>query len=238
MLIFLNLDFTINLHTMDSIGKITEEIINRSPFLRESMTDGLINVSALARKIHPEIEEITGKEVKEGAIVMAIKRMTPGLYHKLNVRIKNVLGELGDVIIRSNLISFTYLNSDSSAESHSQVVKIIAGETDGFFALCKGNSETTFVTTEKYKALVEQVFANERLVNKIQNVSTITIKLPEVNADIQGIYYYILKQLAWQGINIIELMSSSNEFTIIVDERDVNNAFMILNQMKRDNHQA
>lgn len=223
---------------MDSIGKITEEIINRSLFLRESMTDGLINVSALARKIHPEIEEITGKEVKEGAIVMAIKRMTPGLYHKLNVRIKNVLGELGDVIIRSNLISFTYLNSDSSAESHSQVVKIIAGETDGFFALCKGKFKTTFVTTEKYKALVEQVFANERLVNKIQNVSTITIKLPEVNADIQGIYYYILKQLAWQGINIIELMSSSNEFTIIVDEKDVNNAFMILNQMKRDNHQA
>lgn len=223
---------------MDSIGKITEEIINRSPFLRESMTDGLINVSALARKIHPEIEQITGKEVKEGAIVMAIKRMSPGLYHKLNVRIKNVLGELGDVIIRSNLISFTYSNSASSAESHSQVVKIIAGEPDGFFALCKGNSETTFVTIDKHKSLVEEVFAQERLVNKIQNVSTITIKLPEVNADIQGIYYYILKQLAWQGINIIELMSSSNEFTIIVDHHDVNNAFMILNQLKRDNHSA
>lgn len=69
---------------MLSIGKITEEIIGRSPFLREAMTDDLINISSLARKIKPEIEEALGKEVKEGAIVMAIKRMSPGLYHRLN----------------------------------------------------------------------------------------------------------------------------------------------------------
>jgi hypothetical protein len=100
---------------MESIGKITEDIINRSPFLRESMTEGLINISALARKIQPEIEDVTGKEVKEGAIVMAIKRMSPGLYHKLNVKIKNVLGELGDFLVRSNLSDYTYQNSDSLA---------------------------------------------------------------------------------------------------------------------------
>ena len=35
---------------MESIGKITEELINRSPFLREAITDNLINISALARK--------------------------------------------------------------------------------------------------------------------------------------------------------------------------------------------
>ena len=51
---------------MNSIGKITEELINKSPFLREAMTDELINISALARKLKPEIEEIIGSEVKEG----------------------------------------------------------------------------------------------------------------------------------------------------------------------------
>ena len=42
---------------MSSISKVTEEIINRSPFLREAMTENLINVSALARKIRGEVEE-------------------------------------------------------------------------------------------------------------------------------------------------------------------------------------
>ena len=54
---------------MLSIGKITEEIIGRSPFLREAMTDDLINISSLARKIKPEIEEALGKEVKEEVLL-------------------------------------------------------------------------------------------------------------------------------------------------------------------------
>ena len=53
---------------MSSISKATEEIINRSPFLREAMTENLINISALARKIKGEIERYVGKEVKEGAM--------------------------------------------------------------------------------------------------------------------------------------------------------------------------
>jgi hypothetical protein len=51
---------------MSSISKVTEDIINRSPFLREAMTEDLINISALARKIKPEIEKATGKDIKEG----------------------------------------------------------------------------------------------------------------------------------------------------------------------------
>ena len=73
---------------MQSLGKITEDLINRSPFLREAMSENLINISSLARKLRPEIEEIYKKEVNEGAIVMAIKRMPPGYYHQLDLKIK------------------------------------------------------------------------------------------------------------------------------------------------------
>ena len=43
---------------MKSLGKITEELINKSPFLREAMSENLINISSLARKLRPEIEKI------------------------------------------------------------------------------------------------------------------------------------------------------------------------------------
>lgn len=218
---------------MDSIGKITEDIINRSPFLRESMTEGLINVSALARKIQPEIEEVTGKEVKEGAIVMAIKRMSPGLYHKLNVKIKNVLGELGDFLVRSNLSDFTYQNSDTLGLKQSELIRVLDGESDGFFALCKGVTETTIITSDKHKATIERLFQSEKLISTTQNLASVTVKLPHINVEIYGIYYYILKQLAWEGINIIEVISTANEFTVLVDQNDVDKAFKILMQLKR-----
>lgn len=218
---------------MESIGKITEDIINRSPFLRESMTEGLINVSALARKIQPEIEEVTGKEVKEGAIVMAIKRMSPGLYHKLNVKIKNVLGELGDFLVRSNLSDYTYQNSDSLGVKQAELIKLLNSESDGFFALCKGVTETTVITADKHKETIERLFQNEKLITSTQDLASVTVKLPHINTEIYGIYYYILKQLAWEGINIIEVISTANEFTVIVAQDDVDKAFKILMQLKR-----
>lgn len=218
---------------MQSIGKITEDLINRSPFLRESMTENLINISALARKLQPEIEEIMGKEVKEGAIVMAIKRMTPGLYHKLNVKIKNVLGDLGDFLVRSNLIDFTFANSDTLGSKQAELIRILNNDHDGFFALCRGVTETSIVTSLKQKETIEKVFQGEKIVSSANDLASITVKLPLSNSAIYGIYYYILKQLAWEGINIVEVVSTANEFTVIVEQDDVDKAFKILMQLKR-----
>lgn len=106
-----------------SIGRITEEIINRSPFLREALTEDLINVSALARKIKPEIEELSKKKVKEGAIVMAIKRMSPGYYHKINLKIKQFMGTLGDFLVRSDLEDFTFENSATLTLKQADLMK-------------------------------------------------------------------------------------------------------------------
>jgi len=218
---------------MNSIGKITEDLINRSPFLREAMTDDLINISALARKLKPEIESTIGKEVKEGAIIMAIKRMTPGLYHRLNLKITKVMGDLGDFLVRSNLIDYTYENSDSIKAKQGELINEINKDNDSFFALCKGVTETTFIVNAQKKEVVERIFKNDKLKSNNNDLASVTVKLPKINTEIYGIYYYILKHLAWEGINIIEIVSTSNEFTVIVKQDDVDKAFKILMQIKR-----
>ena len=197
------------------------------------MTDDLINISALARKLKPEIEDLTGKEVKEGAIVMAIKRMTPGLYHRLNIKITNVMGELGDFLVRSNLSDFTFENSESLKTKQADLIHEINKENDSFFTLCKGVSETTFIVNTQHDDLIKRMFSGEKLKSHTQDLASVTVKLPKVNTEIYGIYYYILKHLAWEGINIVELVSTSNEFTIVVKQDDVDKAFKILMQIKR-----
>lgn len=220
---------------MGSIGKITEDIINKSPFLREAMTDDLINISALARKILPEIEQITGKKVKEGAVVMAIKRMTPGLYRKLNIKINNVMGDLGDFLVRSNLTDYTFENSESLKTKQSELLREIHKDNASFFTLCKGVSETTFIVSSQQAETIERIFKEERLKSNTKNLASVTVKLPLINTEVYGIYYYILKHLAWEGINIIEIMSTSNEFTVVVRQNDVDQAFKILMNLKRSN---
>jgi hypothetical protein len=220
---------------MNSIGKITEDLINRSPFLREAMTDDLINISALARKLKNEIEDLAGKEVNEGAIVMAIKRMTPGLYHRLNIKITNVMGDLGDFLVRSNLEDFTFENSDAFKSKQASLIEEINKDNDTFFTLCKGVTETTFIVSSQHSETVSRIFKHAKLKSHTKDLASVTVKLPTINTEIYGIYYYILKHLAWEGINIIEIVSTSNEFTVVVKQDDVDKAFKILMQLKRGN---
>jgi hypothetical protein len=218
---------------MNSIGTATEALINRSPFLREAMAEDLINISALARKLQPDIEEMMGKKVNEGAIVMAIKRMTPGLYQRLNMKITNMMGDLGDFLIRNNLTDFTFENSDTLKTTQTLLFETISKESDSFFALCQGVTETSYVLQERHSALVEKYFAKERMKSHNLNLSSVTVVLPNLNNEIYGVYYYLLKHLAWQGINIVEIVSTSTEFTVVVRQADVESAFSILMQLKR-----
>jgi hypothetical protein len=218
---------------MLSIGKITEEIIGRSPFLREAMTDDLINISSLARKIKPEIEETLGKEVKEGAIVMAIKRMSPGLYHRLNLKITNIIGELGDFLVRSNLEDYTFENTESLRQKQSDLVQLVNSDSDVFYTICRGVTETTIIASSSISNKISNLLINERLKSHTTDLASITVKLPAVNSEVYGVYYYILKHLAWEGLNIVEVVSTANEFTIIVKQDHVDKAFKVLMQLKR-----
>ena len=220
---------------MKSLGKITEELINKSPFLREAMSENLINISSLARKLRPEIEKIAEKEVNEGAIVMAIKRMPPGYYHQLDLKIKNVMGEIGDILVRSNLASFTFENSDTLKEKQLEVVNILNRENDSFFAITRGITETTIIVNSIHTEKITSLFKKEKLTTESQNLASVTVKLPSINIKLHGVYYYILKHLAWDGINITEIISTSNEFTTVVSQSDIDRAFSILMKLKRSN---
>ena len=50
---------------MIPLSKQIEEIVDNTPFVRESLSEGLINISALARKIRPQLESNSNKTIKE-----------------------------------------------------------------------------------------------------------------------------------------------------------------------------
>jgi hypothetical protein len=65
------------------------------------------------------------------------------------------------------------------------------------------------------------------LIQKLDNLASITVKLPKENIVVPGIYYFIFQRLAWEGIIINEVISTSNEFTILVSEEQVDVAFKV-----------
>ena len=88
------------------------------------------------------------------------------------------------------------------------------------------------VISNNLSLLIDKYFENEFLVKKLENLSSVSIKLPNENISIPGIYYFIFQRLSWEGVNIIEVISTSNEFTILVDEDYVNTAFKVIKDLK------
>jgi hypothetical protein len=80
--------------------------------------------------------------------------------------------------------------------------------------------------------LVENFFAHEKRTLNLENLSSITVKLPQDNISVPGVYYYIFQKLAWEGIVIHEVISTTNEFSIIVSDEHIDVAFKVIKDLK------
>jgi hypothetical protein len=218
-----------------SIAQAVDKLIAQSPFMEEALTDNLINVSSLARKLRPEVEKILKKPVQEGAIVMAINRRAPGYYYKISKGIKTFMNKLGDIIVRSDLSDHSFENSPTLITCQRNLMDEIGFEKNVFCTFSQGVYETTIVVSNALDPIIDRLFSKEKRLSQKTGLSSVTIRLPEDNTEISGIYYYILKSLAWGGINIYEIISTTNEVSIIVEEKDVHKAFPILLNLKKPN---
>lgn len=123
---------------MRTIGEIVKQLIRETPFLEDALDDDLINISSLSRKFKPQVEKELRKKVQTGAIVMAIKRYDPGYSYKLKFGIKQFVSSLGDLIVQSGLMHYTFENSDTIAEKHRELVNRISGDSDILYGITGG----------------------------------------------------------------------------------------------------
>jgi aspartokinase len=217
---------------MKTVAQITEALVKEKPFLVELLTEGLINLSSLSRMIQPEIETILKKPVQSGAIVMALKRLIPNLQLSQDTDLKNMLASIGDLILRSNLSDYSFKNSESLMSCQIELMNIIGSDNENFYTIVQGVHETSIVASSILQADIDRIFANERLIIKQNQLSSITLKLPQGNIMQPGLYYFILKELAWEGVNIVELISTSHEFTLLVNDKDINKTFLVIKKFK------
>lgn len=217
---------------MRTIGETVKQLIRETPFLEEALDEGLINISSLARRLKPGVEKELHKKIQPGAIVMAIKRFDPGYNYKIKFGIKQFVSSLGDLIVQSGLMHYTYENSNTLAGNHRELISRISGD-QIYYSVSRGIFETTVVVSNSTTKLVEEIFAQEKLIFQKYSLSSITLRLPKKRDETTGFFYYILKNLALENINIEELISTTNEFTILVSENDIDRAFSILMRLKK-----
>ncbi len=217
---------------MKTISSVVEEYIKAKPFLQSALAQGIINLTSLSRVIKEEIQEDLGKEIRSGAVVMALKRLSTDMEFRATHRILKVLKNIGEITVRSSLTDYTFTVSDTILNSQAQLLKEINTNKDVFYTSSRGVNEINIVISDAMQPLVEEIFKAEKCSHKMANLSSISVKLPEDNVSTPGIYYFIFQRLAWEGITINEVISTSNEFTIIVAEEQIDKAFKVMKDLK------
>lgn len=212
---------------MITVPEATKKIVERSRYLSEAISKNLINHSSLARYIQPEIEAMLIKKVSQGSIVMALKRLQTTLIPKYKKG--SIFTSPPETMIRSGLILTTIKRT---RETEDEVSRLFIDRVKGSFpSITIGSTEITIACSVLAFPKLNQMISEELFITKQANISQITINLPKEAATTPGIYYFFLKSLAWEGINIVGTATTSMELTLFFEDNDINRAFEIISSL-------
>ena len=163
---------------MKTISSVVENYIKKKPFLQSALAQGIINLTSLSRIVKPEIEEELGKDIRNGAIVMALKRLSDDLEFRATHKIVKVLKNIGEITVRSNLSDYTFLSSETILANQAKLLEEVNKNQDIFYTSSRGVNEINIVVSNSLDPTVENLFKGERCTQKAENLSSVTVKLP------------------------------------------------------------
>lgn len=214
---------------MITVPQLVENIITSSPILSESVEEGLINYSSLARKLKPEIEEKLFKKVTVGSIVMALKRLkvdAPG-----KNKLSSALSKITDLSMRSNLVALTFANSPSLFDNQSKLLAVASSTPNSFLTISNGIYETSIFISRNLLEQADKIFSEETAKLRTEGLSSITLILPKEAIDTPGIHYSVFKKLFSNGVNVFDTVTSFTELTIFLNSEDMEKAFEVLKKL-------
>lgn len=205
------------------------QVVDNSDFAKKGLLLGLLNTTAYARSIKPEIEEITKKQVvNDSSIVMALSR-----YGKL-LRQHAVAGSSEKVIqnISSNLqlVELVFDKTPEAQERLAMLNLLDAIKRASFFVSTVSMTQITVIVEAALSDMVRAHFGGMQSLDVVESLAGLTLKLGAGMVDRHRQSYKVLEQLASRNITVVEYTTSPTELNIILYEKDASKAFQALHR--------
>lgn len=205
--------------------------IRSRPLLQEAIMEDIISFASLAEKLHPKIEKELGKKISLSAVVMALRRHAEKI--KKEFRKKTRIDRDSEIIMKTNLIDLCFLKSPTIFSKINRIYKTIDYEKGDTFNMINGNYEISIVASAKYLEKIEEILSDEKRLNKMHGLVSITVNFKKGFLATPGIIFETSRKLAWENVNIIEIISTMRELTFIVAEKDSMRAYAALSDLMR-----
>jgi len=208
-----------------SIPEVVREMITRNRSIYDCMKMDLINYTALAVKLQPEIEKVLGNSVNLNTVVVAIKRFADSFEIKDEVKEESVLKN-ARLALTDGIMDIKFSIKDSN-------------EMDPMAILDKFSKVTSnyefFRVSDSFRFLAEDMDDVRQIFNNVSNrenmfstgLAKIRISIPasQNQSDVES---YVAEVLHENGIELVNAFFSQDNIVIILNEKDASRAYDIL----------
>lgn len=200
-----------------NITNVTEKYINEHPSIKDCLRKGMVNYSALTRRIAEDLNLDLKKnfdailiacrryfrKVKKEAI---LEKKIIDILKQSKLEVKNKI----IVVVVEKDIYFNHL-----IELHKDVKKKA-----GVFHVIEGSNTITLITASEFLEQIKKLFKS-KVLRITENLAEINLKSSEELEKTPGVIAYLTTLLAENGINIVETMSTWTDTLFVISENDI-----------------
>ena len=193
-----------------SLNKVAKEYINNHISIKDCLKKGIINYSALARKI---ADELKIDEKNFSALLVACRRYANSMnYVEQEKKIINILKN-SELEIKNKIV-VAIIDKRINPEKILELQK----KADVFY-LIEGTKVYTVITSEKHLGELKKFEKN--IIKLSKDLAMIILKSPEQVETTSGVMSFLFSLFGEQGVNIVETMSCWTDTILIISEKDI-----------------
>ncbi len=212
-----------------SVSKIVKEIVREQPYLLEAINRGIIHFGNLSAELRPKIEDILQKKVTDSSIIMALRRYADEVQEQYEKEGKHSL--YCEITMKTNICDFNVVKSPGLLHLIPSFYSLVDLNRGDFLNITVSNHEVSIVTSRKHFDAIKKKLKGEEILEKQSDLVALTIVFDGDFFNTPGITYQILQTLAWKKINILEIISTMTELTLVIHKEDSIKSYEVLHEL-------
>ena len=214
---------------MVAISHIVNKLVDERIYLHEAMSNGIASYGSVAKHLKPEIEKELGREVDHFAIVTALRRYAEKLTTRFNEVKFNT--KYSEVNLKTHIIDINVLKTQELFDKLKRFYDLINFEKGDILHVIYGRTHVAIVTNERYKDRILKLLQNHKIKKIEDNLVALSFTVGKERIEIPGVLFKLTRSLAWENINVIEIISVDLDVTFVIRKEDANKGYNVLERL-------
>ena len=208
-----------------SVPDVVRDIITRNRSIYDCMKMDVINYTALAVKIQPEVERLLGNPINLNTVVVAIKRYADSFETKEDVKEQSVLKN-SRLSLTDGILDVSFSLDEMGEQETMNLMNR--------FSELKSDYEF-FRLTDSFRLLTEDLVDVRQLIESFPGaknffntgLAKIKIRIPQ-DQNRSNVVSYVAEILHSNGIELINAYFSQDDIVAVLNEKDASRAYELL----------